>query len=134
MKTVFTYGSLMYPQVWEKIVRQRYDHLPAVLPAYQRKQVKNAEFPAIVAREESQVSGVAYFNVNHLDMKLLDDFEGEIYSRNGVTIFVNGVAHDAQAYVLRPKFRHLLSRMDWEPEHFVSHQMQAFIKRTLGHR
>ncbi|VUD59011.1 hypothetical protein TDB9533_02568 [Thalassocella blandensis] len=138
MKTVFTYGSLMFPEVWEKIVRQPYQAEAAVLSGYERKQVKNAEYPAIypvgAARQHTQVQGVVYFSVNSLDLKLLDDFEGPIYLRETVQISLNNTLQEAQAYVLRAKYRHLLSRLDWQPEYFKTQNMQAFIKRTLGRR
>ena len=44
---VFTYGSLMNPEVFRTIATNKYPTLKAILRNHQRKQVKNAWYPGI---------------------------------------------------------------------------------------
>ncbi len=87
MSHVFTYGSLMYPAVWQSLVSGTYQQVPAKLFAFERKQVKGEDYPAIKpAMVSSCVEGVVYLNVSKQDMAILDKFEGDLYERQKVHI------------------------------------------------
>ncbi len=46
---VFTYGTLMYPDVMYNLVQHKYDENKALLKGYARKHVKKAVYPGIVS-------------------------------------------------------------------------------------
>lgn len=120
---LFTYGSLMFPEVWKKVVAGRYPSAPAVVQDYARYAVRNATYPGMVAQPEASVEGVVYFNVSEADIAMLDAFEGGTYSRINVSARLqSGEMVEVQTYLFLD--RAALSEQAWEPAAF---QMQRFL-------
>lgn len=72
---IFTYGSLMYPEVMYRIVEgQDYKTEPALLKGYSRLQVRGAVYPGLTKDESKSVQGVLYFNISEKDVKTLHHF------------------------------------------------------------
>ncbi|TFW07117.1 gamma-glutamylcyclotransferase [Oxalobacteraceae bacterium OM1] len=119
---VFTYGSLMFPEVWERVVRGRYRSAAAELPGHARFALAGETYPGVVLQPGSVVRGVLYFDVDAADLAALDAFEGEEYQRTTVTVDADGQCYEAGTYLyLLPQ---KLSAAAWEPESF---QMQRFL-------
>lgn len=114
---IFTYGSLMFPQVWSRVVRGAYRSEPATLAGYARFAVAGRSYPGIAARRDAHVDGVLYFDVTPQDMAVLDAFEGDEYRRERVRVTLgNGAPLDAAVYVyLYPQ---KLSDSPWSPQRF----------------
>lgn len=85
---VFTYGSLMFPSVWEKVTGSRAAGGPARLAGFSARRIRGQSYPALVAEEGSVVEGVVYENVSQAAVKRLDDFEGSFYRRLEVEVEV----------------------------------------------
>ena len=120
---IFTYGSLMFPQVWERVVRGHYRNTRAVLAGHVRFAITGETYPGMVAQEGAQVEGVIYFDVAHEDMAALDAFEGIDYRRDKVTVITEtgeSIAAHTYIYLLPQCFSGAL----WRPEEF---QMERFI-------
>jgi hypothetical protein len=49
MPHLFTYGTLMFPEVWQAVVGKEFQTLPAQLPNFQIFRVKDAVYPGIIA-------------------------------------------------------------------------------------
>ena len=85
MKHVFTYGSLMFPEVWCHIVSQEYIAHESTIVGYERRGVVGEHYPALVAANpkaiHDEVRGRLYLNVSAKDLEALDRFEGEQYQR-----------------------------------------------------
>ncbi|HWV63502.1 MAG TPA: gamma-glutamylcyclotransferase family protein, partial [Oxalicibacterium sp.] len=112
---VFTYGSLMFPAVWRRVVRGSHRSLPAVLDGYARHAVRGELYPGIVHRPGASVEGVLYLDVNEAELAVLDGFEGSEYRRESVTVRTAAdmqmVAADAYLFLAG----HRLSGEAWEP-------------------
>lgn len=121
---VFSYGSLMFPQVWERVVRGRYRSAPAGVHGHVRYALAGETYPGMIARAGSTVQGVVYFDVDAQDLALLDAFEGIEYRRDAISAQLDsGETIMAETYIfLLPN---LLSNQPWRPEAF---QMQRFIE------
>lgn len=120
---IFTYGSLMYPEVWERVVRGRYRSSPATATGFARYAISGETYPGMVASPGSSVQGVMYFDVDVEDVAALDAFEGEYYRRDGIPVASeNGGAIMAETYIFLPV--DLLSMAPWKPESF---EMQRFL-------
>ncbi|MBP9612525.1 MAG: gamma-glutamylcyclotransferase, partial [Sulfurospirillum sp.] len=78
MAHIFTYGSLMFEEVWNSLVLGQYTSAPAFLEGYARRCVKNEEYPVVFEANES-VNGILYYDVEPYDVERLDAFEGEYY-------------------------------------------------------
>ena len=97
---VFTYGSLMFPAVWEQIVRVHCLSCTATLNEYGRYAVADAAYPGMIAQAGSAVEGVLYLDVDPADVARLDAFEGNEYRRAAVQVCLADGRHmDAQTYL-----------------------------------
>lgn len=120
---VFTYGSLMFREVWERVVRGRYRSAPATLDGFARYVIKGESYPGIVAEDGARVDGLVYFDVDRSDLAALDAFEGIEYRRDKLPVVAkSGERVDAYTYIYL-----LPGRFDghpWNPQEF---QLERFI-------
>lgn len=122
---IFTYGSLMFPQVLQRVVRGTYRCAPATVNGYARFAVLGQDYPGMVALPESAVRGVLYFDVGAADIALLDAFEGEAYRRDKLdAVLDDGSIIAAAAYIHIDKSN--LSQAPWDPDRF---RIERFIER-----
>lgn len=120
---VFTYGSLMFAEVWQPLVGGRYLSEPAVLPGYRRFAVPGVAYPGIVAAPGQEVAGLLYRDVAPDDLARLDLFEGAEYRRDALPVtLADGSVLVAETYVWLDHAR--LSDAAWLPEAF---RLREFI-------
>jgi gamma-glutamylcyclotransferase (GGCT)/AIG2-like uncharacterized protein YtfP len=132
---VFTYGSLMFPEVWSTVVGREFDTIEGTAAGYAIYRVRDAVFPAIIAASDgSTVRGLVYLDVDADSIARLDRFEDEFYERLEVTIScADGQERRASAYVVPPKNVHVVTAEPWTAEWFVSSGGLAdFIARFQG--
>ena len=131
---IFTYGSLMYREVWTLVVRGDYRSHPATLAGYQRKAVRGEVYPvALRAFPEDRIDGRVYLDVDPDDVGRLDTFEGEYYRRRIETVTSSsGTLIEAGVFVLHPDYRHIAADEDWDAERFERSGLPRFIKSHLG--
>lgn len=121
---VFTYGSLMFPEVWTRVVAGDYRSTRARLNGHARFAVRDQIYPGMVPHEHSQVAGVLYLDVDEADLARLDHFEGDDYLRVSCEVACEeGVARPAEAYVYRLPGR--LLETEWHPDAFA---VQRFLE------
>jgi len=125
---VFTYGSLMFPAVWERVVRGQYRAVAAMLPGHARYEVSGETYPGMVPQADSAVNGVLYLDVDDADLLALDVFEGSEYRRDVVTVSVTAEENlTAVTYVFTADER--LTDKVWEAESFrITHFMDAYCR------
>lgn len=108
---------------------------PALLHGYQRRRVKQADFPAIVPAapaapaEGACVRGTVVTGLTDADMHRLNVFEGDMYTRVCATVHVLAPAAaqlEAQVYVWTCGL-HLLEDEEWDFDHFVRDKMVHWI-------
>ena len=128
MAHIFTYGSLMFEEVWNQLVSGKYSHAPALLEGYARRCVKQEEYPVIFEANES-VKGVLYYDVEPCDIEKLDAFEGEYYERKSV--FLNNCV-DAQVYVLKKEYFEIIEEKPWDEEAFKNEGIKRFCENYKG--
>ena len=120
---VFTYGSLMFPEVWNRVVRGSYRAERARLDGHGRFEIVGETYPGMVMLDGASVEGVLYFDVEAADIAALDAFEGDQYRRANVQVRLDSgatVQAGTYIYLLAQK----LSDSPWRPEAF---QMAKFI-------
>jgi gamma-glutamylcyclotransferase (GGCT)/AIG2-like uncharacterized protein YtfP len=128
---VFTYGSLMYAGVWSRVVAGSYAQQNGVVRGYQRRQVKNEQYPGLV-KGQGSVEGVIYFDVSAEDIIRLDQFEGELYRREMVEVAcVNGERTQAAVYLIRNRFKGILGG-EWSKVEFERNGLAEFEARYVG--
>lgn len=127
INALFTYGSLMFPEVWEKVLQGSYERTRGTACGYARYSVSGMTYPGMIAQAGSSVDGVVYFDISDDDLAILDAFEGENYQRRSVALqLADGRRIEAQTYLfLEPEE---LSNQPWDPEQFA---MQRFLQSYL---
>ena len=126
---LFTYGSLMFDEVWQRVVRGQYRSSIETLRGYARHQVRDEDYPAVIRAPgaEALLQGRLWWDVDAADVARLDAFEGEDYERISVT-----TESGAQAglYLYRRSGRVL--QAEWDPKHFERETMARFLARYPG--
>jgi len=133
MTHLFTYGSLMFEQVWDKLVTGHYLSQKATLNGYARRSVKGDEYPVIFQADEL-VEGVVYYDINDEDMKILDRFEGEYYERKEVELRVENKNIQACVYVLKTNYFDLIDPKPWSEGVFATKGLPRFLANYKGFR
>ena len=128
---LFTYGSLMFDDVWKRLVKGHYRLDNARLDGYARRCVKHDEYPVIFPANES-VEGVVYFDIDDEDIISLDTFEGEYYERKEVELLVNYEKIIAHTYVLKPAYYDIIDPKLWSETLFEKEGIHRFLKEYKG--
>ncbi len=132
---VFTYGTLMFPEVWRTVVGNQFEMVEATLPGYQIFRIRDAVFPGIAAANgPGAVRGVVYLDVDAPSVARLDKFEDDFYRRRTLSVDCDdGQQRSAEAYVVPPANLHVLTDEPWQREAFVaSGGLADFINRFAG--
>lgn len=129
---VFTYGSLMFPEVWNQVVQGQYPQAVAVARGYRRFAVQDETYPGMIEISGAEVQGVVYFDVGSPDLAALDAFEGEDYRRVSIPLdLADGSPIQAETYLYLPLAR--LSQRDWRPENFEMRRfLETYCRARLG--
>ena len=118
---VFTYGSLMFDEVWRQVVNGDYRSEVAMLHHHQRHALTGLSYPGVVATPEAQVAGRLYFDVSAADIARLDAFEGFEYRRDALqVVLASGELVGAWTYIWLDPQR--LSGQSWQSETFRLHE------------
>ena len=131
---LFVYGSLMFEEVWSRLVRGSYVRRPARLHGFARRKVRDDVYPVVVrSHDRDWVDGLVYLNVGEEDIERLDFFEGQFYDRQNHTVIVEGAEKAVAAvYVLRNDYHHLIDAGGWDPERFAREGLTFFLGRYRG--
>jgi gamma-glutamylcyclotransferase (GGCT)/AIG2-like uncharacterized protein YtfP len=87
---VFTYGSLMFENIFEGVTGERCPHQRAILKRWSRHALLNKTYPGAVNAEDpsAKIDGVLWLHVSDQALQKLDTFEGSPYCREWVTVLV----------------------------------------------
>lgn len=96
---LFTYGSLMFPEVWERVTGLSGPGAPACLADHAARRIRGQTYPALVASAGDLTEGVLYQEVTPEAVARLDAFEGPFYDRVMVGVMLpDGAATSAWVY------------------------------------
>lgn len=129
----FTYGSLMCDDIMTRVTGGAFSSTAARLKGYARHPVRDETYPAIVPKAGACVAGRLYHGLDTRALQRLDAFEGEMYARTTVAVEpAHGGTAQAEAYVLRPAWAHLLAPGDWDFDDFLARGKAQFLARYMG--
>ena len=132
MKNIFVYGSLMYDEVWNKIVQGFHQKIEAEIVGYQRLKVKNADYPGLV-KGEGIVQGLVWLNVSQDNIEKLDLFEGQFYQRvEGIATDMNNNQIVVDFYLIKDSYLSILEDFEWDQEEFQLNGLENFLKNYTG--
>lgn len=128
--SLFAYGSLLLPEVFEAVTRQSRDGVPAVLDGFRRTKLKGFGFPAILPEAGMDTSGLIYTALEGAAWRRLDAFEDDFYDRKSVLIrLASGELLEAQTYVLSHRFLHLSLDESWSLDDLDRETLHQLLAR-----
>lgn len=123
----------MIPEVMVAVTTRRFRFKNAILRGYARFTVKGDSYPGIIPVADAVTEGIIYFDVDELSLERLDAFEGDLYQRTTIPAEIEGgEIFNAEAYVIKPKFRNHLSSSGWNMEEFARKHLKAFLEAYSG--
>lgn len=132
----FTYGSLMCDDIMSAVCGVppgRLAFRPAHLPGFTRHPVRNEHYPGMTPSAGGSVPGIVYLDIPPTAWPRLDSFEGEMYERRTVLLpDPEGSELQADTYIIRAEFTHLLEAGTWDFEAFLREGKAEFAGRYLG--
>jgi gamma-glutamylcyclotransferase (GGCT)/AIG2-like uncharacterized protein YtfP len=126
---LFVYGTLMAPEIIQRVAGLAPASEPARLPGYQCFAITGEVFPAILRRDTGEVRGLLYRNLSAPVLATLDDYEGDWYSRETVWVETQegqGMCM-ALTFVVKPEHRHRLASEDWNFEEFRRLHLSRYL-------
>ncbi len=89
---VFTYGSLMFKEIFMTVTGEKPHFKSATLRHWRRYSLKDKAYPgaAVCQDENAQINGVLWSGVSAQGIYKLDAFEGAEYCRQAVTVLTEG--------------------------------------------
>ncbi len=134
MMDVFTYGTLIFPEVWHLVVGRDFATVEGSAANFAIYRVADAVFPGMIETPAGAVRGVVYLDVDARSLARLDRFEDDFYERRTLAIECeDGICRQAEAYVVPLKNRKLLTGEAWDREQFRnSGGLDEFMTRYLG--
>ena len=129
----FAYGSLTFEEVMIAVTGKKHSRIEAKLTGFARYRVSGATYPALVQSAGLSVRGIIYTNVSPASFDLLDRFEGEYYKRQSVDVTIDEeTGQSAETYIICEEFKHLLSQVPWDCDHFAQNHLNAFLSSYKG--
>ncbi len=126
---LFTYGSLMYADIFTAVSGEHCPARTARLAGFRRCRVKGQAYPGIRPDAQGEVAGVLYEGVGDTAMTRLDEFEGVEYLRERLAVVgEDGVVTEAECYVFRPECYSRLLPDDWDVQEFEQVGKARFIR------
>lgn len=125
---LFTYGSLMFPDVWFRVAAATFPTQPATLSDFAAWKVRGETYPGLAPAPGEATTGVLHLDVTAEAAARLDDFEGPFYERTAVEVaLADGARVAAFAYVVRPAHRHDLEPVRWQADEFRRRHLAHFL-------
>ncbi|MEW6429241.1 MAG: gamma-glutamylcyclotransferase family protein [Thermodesulfobacteriota bacterium] len=126
---LFVYGTLLFPQILEKICGRTFAAAGATLPGYACVRLKDRPYPGLFAAPDSSTSGLVYTGVDTASLRLLDLYEGPAYRRLTVTVTGDdGRGFAAETYAIAADHGHLLTGLPWSREQFVRLHLHDYLR------
>ncbi len=134
MAHLFAYGTLMCPDIIKEVTGLPLRSVKVTLYNFRRLCVKQEPYPALISNPGSTTDGVLYRDIPHSAWIRLDQFEGQLYSRERVPVlFADGTRADADTYVVQHHFQHCLEEREWDFEQFIRQGKDRFCNSYKGY-
>ena len=134
--SIFVYGTLMSPQVLRVLLGRIPSSLsPALLSGYQRHSVRGQVFPGMIPSNnvvnDHKTQGILLQGLSEKEVRVLDYFEGDEYSRRDVTVSCQGQSYNAQTYVWSNPLSELNLDQEWDYAHFCENHLECYLETTV---
>jgi gamma-glutamylcyclotransferase (GGCT)/AIG2-like uncharacterized protein YtfP len=126
---LFTYGTLMFPEVWQRIGIAAGESEPATLQGYAAYRLCDTVIPGIIeAGDDDITTGVLYHGLDEETLFELDAYESDLYQRSAVQVMTSeGISTESQSYIIPQKRRQALSDERWDAERFKQVELVKYL-------
>ncbi len=125
---LFVYGTLMWPDVLKAVIGRIPAMEDAILEGHRRLKIKNAIYPALIIAPSYTVKGKLIRGLSNKELLIIDDFEGDEYTRKEVMIkTATGNIEAAFVYIFNDDYLYLLKDEDWKPSELSEKVIKRFI-------
>ena len=132
---VYTYGSLMFPEVMEALTERIFKFEDLRLYGFKRFKLKEKKYPGVIENENAFLSGRVWFDLDRQSLEILDAFEDKIYQRRTVSIETGEKGSiDTYLYVVTPDYVNLLEKSDWDFDFFRENYLDQYVEMCKGFR
>lgn len=130
--SVFTYGTLQFPEVMQAVTGLNLKPIPATLKGYQRFKIKERTFPGLIEKQDVVTDGMLYRELDEDAIQSLDHFEDVMYQRRLVDVQVTDNTEQAFVYVTQKEYEDCLLNQEWSLEEFRKKYLKLYLKRISG--
>ena len=133
MNNLFVYGTLMLPEVSQKIFGQSSDER-ACLEHYQSIKIHFGEeelfYPALIEQFGAKTNGILFRNLSEDELIFIDEYEGDEYERKLVQVEANSEKIEAWCYIWKSDNAYKL-KGNWNIDWFKQNFLDDFLKNRL---
>ncbi len=129
--TMFFYGSLRAAEIRSAVLGDDLQaaHLTdAFLENYQVRRVRGALYPMLVAATGERAAGLVATGLNRQAVQILDQFEGQHYSRSALQVHTSAGLVKADVYLPDDT---LLASEPWDFDSWYKHDMTTFLQQDF---
>ncbi len=130
--SVFTYGTLQFPEVMQAVTSLNLKPVAATLTGYQRFKIKERTFPGLIEKEITITDGMLYRDLDETAIQKLDQFEDVMYERCLVDVEVESKTEQAFVYVTQKEFEACLLDQEWSLDEFRKKYLRLYLKRIAN--
>ena len=129
MPNLFTYGTLEIPEVMQAVTGCTFVSIEATAHGFARFLLQGRIYPGMIPNSKEATCGRLYFDVDLNALKVLDEFEDEVYRRQLISLQTqDGKSFEAFSYVIAVEDRGRLTSQPWCRDYFVTHHLHEYLK------
>ena len=126
---VFTYGSLMFEEIWLAVTGRKTASVTGTLHGYAAWRIAGQTFPGLAPAVGENTLGRVWQDVTTNELQRLDCFEAGIYDRQLLPVRTSGDTEvSCWTYVVRPDSQSLLLRDRWDADEFRREHLANFMR------
>jgi len=126
---LFAYGTLMAPQIIQRVIGRVPESEPAHVLGFHRFTVQNQNFPGLIrsADPKDRVDGLLYHAITADEWNALDAYEDDFYVLEEIAIHLASSQARARTYLVPPRASHVLNSDPWDFDDFVQHHLRKYL-------
>jgi gamma-glutamylcyclotransferase (GGCT)/AIG2-like uncharacterized protein YtfP len=126
---LFTYGTLMLPEVMEIVGGAGLRGEPARIAGFRCRALRGTVYPGLLPEQGVVTPGVLWRGLDERALARVDRFEGELYERRSALAEREGeAACEAWVYVLRPAGQGLVLDAPWDEADFRARHLAPYLR------
>jgi len=127
--SLFTYGTLVVPEVMQAVTGKSFPSTPGVLEGYAAFLIDGECFPAIAPASGGNTPGTIHLGLDKATLKLIDRFEGKLYERKRVAVRSDSLGlMSAEAYVIAKDALGKLTQEPWDVDSFREEHLEEWLE------